>query len=285
MPPIEIKDANGATQNLKSSTDGTDEVTHHNVDKAGIPFGIQAAMRTYPRLATVNKFGLNADIDTASAPEDLWSGGGKYVFPNTAGTLDISSDNAADTVTGTGAQLVVVVGLDENWNLSKEIVALDGTTPITTIDTYIRVFRAYVEEAGSSGVNTGIITCQHNTLGASVAQIDAGEGQALMAVYTVPAGKTAYMDNWYGSMIKDGKTADLTAVLRLKAKENIDPKNPIRTKHVNGLCIDGTTYFNHEYHVPKEFIEKTDIWIEVSNVSKDGAALSGGFDLYVVDNV
>lgn len=47
--------------------------------------------------SVVNKFGRNSDIDTGTAPEDIWDGGGLYNPPTTNRTHQIASTSVEDT--------------------------------------------------------------------------------------------------------------------------------------------------------------------------------------------
>ena len=44
-------------------------------------FGFRVARGDDELYYTVNKFGRNSDIDTATDPEDIWDGGGLWVPP------------------------------------------------------------------------------------------------------------------------------------------------------------------------------------------------------------
>lgn len=93
-------------------------------------------------------------------------------------------------------------GLDSNYNQQTVEVTLDGTTSVTTAESFIAINRMFVSEAGTGEVNAGDITA---TIGNAVrSQISADQGQTLQAVYTVPAGFTAYITQW---MIGSGATA------------------------------------------------------------------------------
>jgi hypothetical protein len=52
-----------------------------------------------------------------------------------------------------------IQGLDGSYNLAEETVDMDGTTTVTTTQTFLRVFRMSVETAGTSGNNEGNIYC------------------------------------------------------------------------------------------------------------------------------
>src|SRR6516164_9440776 len=69
----------------------------------------------------VTLLGHNPNIG-AGAAADVWVPGGNYNFLASAIQLELLSDNAADTVAGTGAITITVSGLDGNYNPISEVV-------------------------------------------------------------------------------------------------------------------------------------------------------------------
>jgi hypothetical protein len=159
--------------------------------------------------------------------EVIWETGGQYPWQSTAVTVDVVSDDANDDVAGTGARTLRIQGLDGSYNLAEETVDMDGTTTVTTTQTFLRVFRMSVETAGSSGNNEGTITVTYTGGSDVAATITAGNGQTLMAVYTIPAGKTGYFVamNFHQVKIKNKqcklKTRDNTLLILLFKQKNI----------------------------------------------------------------
>ena len=98
-------------------------------------------------------------------------------------TVDVVSDDTNDDVAGTGARTLRIQGLDGSYNLVEETVDMDGTTTVTTTQTFLRVFRMSVETAGSSGNNEGTITVTYTGGSDVAATITEGNGQTLMALY------------------------------------------------------------------------------------------------------
>lgn len=78
-----------------------------------------------------DKWGYNEDVDTG-ATETIWSVGGRFVPMASADTLNLVSSSTADDDGGTGANSVLIWGIDENRDPQIEIVTLDGQTPVTT---------------------------------------------------------------------------------------------------------------------------------------------------------
>lgn len=100
------------------------------------------------------------DIDTATAPEDVWDAGGLYVFPaalQAAADIDVQSNSAADAAAGTGARTILVRGLDADYMEQEETITLSGVTPVHSALDYIRFFDIRCVTCGTGGVNAGDI--------------------------------------------------------------------------------------------------------------------------------
>lgn len=213
----------------------------------------------------INKFGYNSSVGTNyEVICDLQT----HNYPTSAAVVSLVSSSASDDSGSTGAEVVEVQGLNANYRQQIETVTMNGTSAVTTTNTFIRVFRARVTQAGSNGTNVGNITASIG--GDNVAQISAGEGQTLMAVYTVPANKNAYLIKFQGSLSKNQE-----ANFQLRVRESGGAWN------VKGLWGTFAESVNYEYPIPLEFGEKTDIEIR----GKAGATSEMGaiFDLVLVD--
>lgn len=163
--------------------------------------------------------GVNEDVDAGT--EDIWDGGGAYTGQPTgaAEAINIVSSNAADTAASTGQRTIRVEGLDANGTYTEETFTLNGTTPVVSSSTWLRVFRAFGLTAGSGGTNAGAITIKHNVTTANVfAVIKAGRSQAMVAAFTVPAGRTARITSWGGQVYGLSATAAGEGTLRLKIR-------------------------------------------------------------------
>lgn len=218
----------------------------------------------------VNKFGYNTAVGTSF--ETVTDLGGDQYYPTSAGVVSIVSADANDDDGDTGARTVEVEGLDGDYNSVKETVTMNGTAAVTTTALFHRVFRMRVLTAGSSGTNEGNITASIG--GNDVARITAANGgQTLMAVYTVPAGKTAYLDDFHGSI---SKNQEASFMIRTR---NGAAQGAWQVKAMFGTFSNAVHY---HYPVPIEIDEKTDIEIR----AKAGATSEVGaiFDLILVDD-
>ena len=230
---------------------------------------VQAAKGSYG--PAIYKFGFNAAITTDE--ETVWDAGGVYSYPSSAGVATVVSSSTADDLVGTGAQKVKIEGLDANYNAQIVEVEMDGTTNVSTTETFIRVYRAYVSQAGSGKVNAGNITI---SIGGSVrAQISANQGQTLMAVYTVPAGFTGYVTQWSFSSGASASNKYLDGRLIIQKFAGI-----IQTKARSTIQ---NTSFVQDLQVATVANEKDDI--EIRAVTSSGTdAVSGTFSVLLKRN-
>ena len=228
--------------------------------------------------STVNKFGRNTAI-AANATEDIWDGSAIYTWPSSASVTHIRS--AVDSATTQG-MVVEVQGLDTNWDLSVQNATLDGTdstTEVALTTALRRVFRMRVLDSSLADQNiqvgpTGFATQQ--------GVITAGNNQTLMALYTVPNGKTAYMTNYYASLNPAANQDPTTMQIRLWGVDN-ENGYARQLKHTRGLDADASNMFQHKFEPYYKFTQKTDIYIDGTTVGK-AADISAGFDLILVDN-
>jgi hypothetical protein len=166
--------------------------------------------------------GINEDVDAGT--EDVVEAGATYVgmpvIPTQAGeALNVVSGSANDTSAGTGTRTIKVCGLSATGVYQEETITMNGTTPVITSSTWLRVFRAFGVTAGSGGTNAGAITVKHNVTTANIfAVIKAGRAQACNAVFTVPAGSEGRVVSWGGQVYRLSATAAGECVLFLQAR-------------------------------------------------------------------
>ena len=236
---------------------------------------ILAAAGTNSAMSSVNKFGRNSAVAIATE-EEIWDGSAAYVYPATA--LMTSMSQTTDQVAARGL-VIEVQGLDSTWALvvqTKALNAADTTTAVDLDTPLIRVFRMRVL---GNVVTTSTIRVHNAAENQDYAIIDTGRNQTQMAIYTVPAGKTAYMTSYYAS-VNPGTNLDPTSnPIRLYARDNANGYAK-QIKHSIGL-ISGQ--FQHYFEPHYKFTEKTDIFITATPVGK-AADVSAGFDIILINN-
>jgi len=243
---------------------------------ADIDFYLAVAKGDFTGYSNVSKFGRNPSVKSADY-ETLWDGSNLYPWPTAAETLSVVSDDADDTSAGTGARTIEIQGLDSSWNVLIETVTMNGSTPVVTTGLFLRVYRARVVTAGSSGTNEGTITFTNTTSSNVIAQIsvdNSGFGQTLMACYTVPAGKTAYLISFDFSSAKDNEHT-----FRLLSRDNTVTDAAWNTKEF--ASARGSFNDFRKWAIQK-YTEKTDL--DLQAIASSASAASGGFELILIDN-
>jgi hypothetical protein len=218
------------------------------------PFDLQVSRNQIQGHKTLFKFGNNSDIN--GTLETIWSQGGIYAYPASAIAMKVSSSDNADDVAGTGARTVVVQGLDQDYNEASETVSLDGQTEVLTTTTFIRVFRAFVATAGSGGTAAGTIYVGTGTVTTGVpatiyAAIPLGENQTQMALWTVPAGYTLYINGGIFS------AASNNVAQYVLGKFVVRPFGGV-FRNVADITVNSNV-FRYDWSVPLVVPEKTDI--------------------------
>lgn len=135
---------------------------------------------------TWNKFGYNGDVDIGT--ETVWSAGGTFSRMTAAATLSVVSTDANDdgAPAGTGANSVIIYGVDANWDTQIEIVTLNGTTPVITSGTWLGVNRMAIYLAGTGQANAGVISATATGGGSTLqAQMPVGEGTTQQSFFFV----------------------------------------------------------------------------------------------------
>jgi len=225
------------------------------------------------------KFGYNPDVN--GEEETVWAQGGNMTYPTSAVTMFVSSTSANDANGGTGANSILIQGLDENYDEIEETVLLNGQTQVATQLAYLRVYRAFVTLAGTGGTSGGTIYIGSSGATGGVpnttvyANLSFGN-QTQIAAYTVPAGYTLYLDdiNFTAALSTANKTATCSFVSRTFGS------NVFRTRFINVLQ---SNQLITKFEYPQPFPEKTDLECRVSTNTTNNA-IGASFQGVLVKN-
>jgi hypothetical protein len=231
-------------------------------------YGIQIHEGMHYGQKPLYKFGFNPSI--ATDEETIWDQGGVYSYLSSASVLKVSSSNNSDT------SVVNIEGLDANYNQISETVTLSGQTAVNTSNSFIRVYRGKVTDDEPSGdiyIGTGAVT---TGIPANIyAKITAGENQTLMALWSVPAGYTAYV---FMSQISSGTSQSnkfLTSRLKVRPFGEVFQTKIVQTLHNQTTETD--------FGIPIKVEEKSDI--EVTAKTSSGTdAVSATFSVIYKKN-
>ena len=227
----------------------------------------------YPR------FGNNSQVD---GPEDIWNGGGDYTgFPTTAAEeFQVFSSSAADAAAGTGARTVRVFYYDDNYVLFDDNrvtksfeVTLNGTTPVNTGVTGMRILLAYVTSSGSGQTNAGTITIRWRTTTTVVfAQIPVGTGQTMLGSFTIPAGWRGWLIDYNVSMLDNNANTCKMAI-----KTRAFGTNTFRI--VRPFTAGTATPFSRTLRGGYPLNEKQDLVIRALSVANTGADITTSYEI------
>lgn len=226
-------------------------------------------VRPYIYMHSLGKFVLGTPVrrmghnDSVGATwETVWCKSSLYTYLTTASKLKIYSSDVQDAQNGTGAKTIFVKGLDANYNIIFETIsthATNGTTSVSSVKNYLRVFTARVVLSGTNGTNIGDITVEDAAGVITLAYIEADEGKSLQCIWTVPAGKTVTILRWAYAELK-AKISEIALFVR--------PYNEswyiAKTKYLKDMVEDSLLT------LPLEFKERTDIEIRAWATGGEG---------------
>jgi hypothetical protein len=165
------------------------------------------------------KIGYNAAVGTTE--EDIWGASSLYVFPTASQGMEVrSSDNTNDKAGGTGALTVRIDYLKSDYSTNFEVVTLNGTTNVNTTNTDIfRINNFRVLTTGTSGKSAGVIDVRNKTDHTTIySRILINGTRARNSIFTVPIGKTLYINDFYAGV--GGMAVDDMCRITLRATYN-----------------------------------------------------------------
>ncbi len=217
-----------------------------------IPFELLVSQGHVSGYKTVFRTGYTYNCSTTITT--ILPQGVLYAFPPSASTMTLSSSSASDT-----AVVVLIQGLDANYEEVTEVRALTGQTPVNGSNTYLRINDLTVISGNAVGtvyIGTGAVTAG---VPANVyCSIAIGDNASMSSVFTVPAGKTFYIT---AGSISSATAAppqyiDATFYARINGVE-------YATSHITV----STSFQFFDYKQPLAIPEKSDLWTNVQSSS------------------
>lgn len=253
-----------------------------------------ADIKTFQQLMTNRRYtdavalGLVAGVDpevkfghipnaATSVIADIWENGLAqpiYLFPPDAGDLIEIFSAATDTLQ------ITIEGLDAAGVLQTDTLTLSGTIgtagAVASAKTWRAVNRAYNSDATEL---TGAVTVRKVGDAARVyALIDTDDQQTSQAVYVVPAGKIALINNFSTAINKSGG-ATISGIYALKVR---NPGKVFRTQIRYGLQREGVSNISSDLIVP--VLTPPLAQIKVSALpDATPTDISGEFSMWLID--
>lgn len=279
-------DFSGVNVTIDQTTPGTtNAVAIKNIDESGAVYGIKH-VENKPRVSAMpylydiaegnvadhvalRRFGVNGSVGTSW--ETVHHPSSLRTYLSSAEQLKVASDDADDDgdPAGDGARTVTITGLDANYASLTETVTLNGTTNVTTTESFLRVFSVVVATAGVTRYNEGTITVSNNADSVVIDQIEPQENGSMAATYTVPAGYTAYIVQAMATEASS-KGSEFGLWMRLFGG--------LWTQKRGIVLLDNNIVV--PMPVPMKVPEKTDVEIRAKAVLA-GALVSAGFEGWI----
>jgi hypothetical protein len=181
--------ANGPGGNLVSTANPLD-VRTNNESIFSAPWDMQIARGKVPEVIHVNVFGYTPNVTTTfhtvweNTPTDI-------IFPTVAQQMNVVSTSTSDNSNAS----FLLTGVDGNWDQVSEVIYLNGTTPVTTSNTFMRINGMVMTSPGTGqNTNIGVVSVRYAAEN-PIAQVNAGFGKMQNAFYSVPRGYGLYIQN------------------------------------------------------------------------------------------
>jgi hypothetical protein len=241
----------------------------HSVTVQGAyePFELQVSRNQIMGHNAANIFGYGTTPATANLFRTVWENMATtdYVFPSSASTMTLVSTVITDTAT------ITITGLDANYNPISENLVLNGTTGVTTVNSYFRINNIAVS-VGSATNPTGVITlsvsstvyAQINTQ--VVSGVTTSVGTSQMSIYTVPNGYTFYGYRYGAYSSFNGNSANYTTYRALTNASSGVQRVIVQTPY-------NTTY-EVQRHFPFPYAGGTDLRFQVASSAATAAVVS-----------
>jgi hypothetical protein len=189
--------------------------------------------------------------------------GGEFNYDTPGAKLSCVSTSTEDSITGTGIRIIYLEGLDTDYNEIDDVVVLNGTTPVLTTQTFLRLKRIRLIQTGSNKVAAGDITLTGD--GFTWAEIVTGEYIPLLGRYTVPAGHTLVLTN---TSFAAGANGDFEIMLMLRSPSLAEQTATRLLVRRNSMVYPNIAA------IP----EKTDLWFKVRQSGGGGDLLTVGLE-------
>lgn len=244
-------------------------------------FALSVKMGRLPGYSVVSKFGENPDVDTGTTPEEVWEGGGEYVY-DADGTAPIaymsSSDNAdAD-------KIITIQGLDINGALVTQNITCAGQTVANLTTPLWRVWRAFnasgdgEDLAGTLYIHIDAApTAGVPGAGEARAIIDNGNNQTLMALYTLPAATVGFL--YAGEVgLSRGQAAGAARISYCTRQLG----KVCRVQKRVDIQVAGSSTYQYYNPFPQTIPALTDLKVTVESVTANNMGVFAAFEILQV---
>lgn len=193
-------------------------------------------------------------------------------WPSTGGVVSVVSDDVDDDgdPADTGARTLIIRGLlTSDWSLDTETITLNGTTPVVSTKSFIRINELEVVTAGTTLTNEGTITASIG--GTDIMEIYPEHTTSDAGRFTIPAGYEGHFQNIEGS-----SRGNKALTYHIFCRDTTVADAPFQLR-ASWHSLDGGFRPNGLLPI---FTEKVDV-IFIVHAELAGAATSGSFEGWI----
>jgi hypothetical protein len=190
---------------------------------------------------------------TTAAETTLWNLGTAYVFPAVAISVEAISTSVNDTAAGSGA--------DSTYTEKTFAFNMNGTTAVAGPTDFFRVNTFHVETGAKTA---GVVSLRLVGGAATVySQMPVGATRARNSIYTVPLGKTVYVQDvlFSAAYSTSGKAVRMILHASVRMDLSVSTTGTLFWPQFEGMLVDNI--INRSTGAPLIFPAKTDIKVSV----------------------
>lgn len=231
----------------------SDKITSVNKELSNLDneFILNVSKGTVENHEVRNIFGYQTEGDTTLRA--LWEfKNTDYVYPTLEIIMTVTSASGTDN-----GKLLLIKGLDKNYNERTETVIINGGGDINTTKKFFRI-NDLILLTGEK--NDGLITVQNTSKLIKYGGIRSGDGRNQASIFTVPAGKTFYLYR-IDAFSNDSTSAKPAVFKNYSVTSTGQIYNTARTSFQNNMNI--------QRRLPFKINEKTDIQFQLKTIQGD----------------
>ena len=251
-----------------------------SLGSSDLEYGLNIQRGLVPGVGIIHTFGRIPNLNVSDGFSAITVNGSLYtgfnaVSPETVSVVSTSTD---DSISGIGGRVLLLSGLGPGFVEQSEVVQLNGTTPVLTTLTYLRLNPVLVIQAGSAGANQGIILLNQSiTTSVVFAEIQIGNNRTLNSGYTIPAGKEGFIRSGFAT---SGRKQSSLVEVRAQARQ---PGSTFQIAEWFSLNSQGSNYIQRPFVVPLIGIPAgTDLLLDAIT-DTNGVDVSAGLEILLVD--
>lgn len=226
--------------------------------------------------SAVTAFGYSPNTGSGVSNINVWEPQVAWSLATTPVGIEYKSSSTNDTTGGTGARKIVVIGIGPNFVLQVETVTMNGTTVVASAYTWMAINTMIVLDDPSTGfgsnkTNVGDISAKVTGAGAIHGWIAAGKGVSHHGRYTVPAGYTWLINNFFALGNKAGSASASYSTNAIFVSPNGMVFYGLPLTMQNGVPLQVTLPVT-----PVTVLEKNTLMFTIESVSVGGLDISFG---------